>query len=101
MIDKISEEWLLRGFTCDLWIDPPGHCWAGYKHKKDELFMLLEGSVEIELDGKTLRPEIHEVILIPAHTLHTVCNIGNTESRWLYGIQMRNINTTSMKDFNR
>ena len=82
---KIAKEWQARGFSCGLWVDPPGQVWEDYVHSTDELLMIMEGSLELEMRGKTLRPAIGEEILIPAHTSHTVRNIGGTTARWLYG----------------
>lgn len=82
---KIAKDWKARGFSCDLWVDPPGQVWEDYVHATDELLMLMEGALELEMQGKTLRPAIGEEILIPAHTSHTVRNTGSTTARWLYG----------------
>jgi len=54
-------------------------------HDTDELFMVIEGDVELEMDGKKLRPKPNEDILILAHVVHSVRNLGQTQSRWLYG----------------
>ncbi|HEY3197953.1 MAG TPA: cupin domain-containing protein [Nitrospirales bacterium] len=80
-----AKDWQARGFSCGLWVDPPGQVWEDYMHSTDELLMLIEGALELEMQGKTLRPPIGEEILIPAHTSHTVRNIGGTTARWLYG----------------
>ena len=82
---QIAMDWKARGFTCGLWVDPPGQVWEDYVHSTDELLMLIEGTLELEMQGKTLRPAIGEEILIPAHTSHTVRNIGGRTARWLYG----------------
>jgi mannose-6-phosphate isomerase-like protein (cupin superfamily) len=82
---QITKEWQARGFSCGLWVDPPGQVWENYVHSTDELLMIMEGALELEMQGKTLRPAIGEEILIPAHTTHTVRNIGSTTARWLYG----------------
>jgi len=47
--------------------------------------MVLEGEVEFDIAGRVIRPAPGEEVLIPAGTLHTVRNLGNTTSRWLYG----------------
>jgi len=47
--------------------------------------MVVEGDVEFEIDGKVHRPAPGEELLIPARAMHTVRNLGRTESRWLYG----------------
>jgi mannose-6-phosphate isomerase-like protein (cupin superfamily) len=82
---KIGNYWKARGFSCGLWVDPPGQVWEDYVHSVDELLMLMEGALELEMQGKILRPGIGEEVLIPAHTSHTVRNIGGATARWLYG----------------
>lgn len=101
MLDKISQEWQLRGFSCDIWVDQPGKRWEDYSHHVDELFMLLKGKVELEIAGKISHPDINEVILIPANTKHSVRNIGTGESKWLYGYKITETNESDMKDFNQ
>ena len=54
-------------------------------HSTDELLLLIEGTLELEMHGKTLHPAVGEEVLIPAHTTHTVRNIGGTTARWIYG----------------
>ena len=82
---QIAKDWQARGFSCDLWVDPPGQVWEDYVHSTDELLMLMEGSLELEMQGQTFRPAIGEEVLIPARTAHTVHNTGGTTARWLYG----------------
>jgi mannose-6-phosphate isomerase-like protein (cupin superfamily) len=86
---KVEKDWRARGFSCGLWIDPPGQVWEDYQHEVDELLMLVEGEIELEMQGKILRPKVGEEVLIPAHTLHTVRNVGRVTSRWLYGYQRK------------
>lgn len=81
----ISNEWAARGFSCDLWVDRPGQRWEDYVHATDELVMVLEGEVEFEIDGTIHHPAIGEELFIPAGAVHSVRNIGETTSRWLYG----------------
>lgn len=81
----ISKDWATRGFSCDLWVDPPGQRWEDYVHASDELVMMIEGEVEFEIDGKVHHPAIGEELFIPAGAVHSVRNIGHTTSRWLYG----------------
>lgn len=81
----VERDWRARGFSCGLWTDPPGQEWRNFVHATDELVMLLEGEIELEFSGRTLRPSAGEEILIPARTSHTVRNVGNVTARWLYG----------------
>ncbi|MCP9473033.1 MAG: cupin domain-containing protein [Nitrospira sp.] len=84
-VDVIRQNWQARGFSCDLWTDPPGQVWENYVHEVDELVMVLNGDVEFEVAGEVHRPAIGEEIFIPAKARHSVRNRGATTSRWLYG----------------
>ena len=82
---RIETNWLERGFTCGIWEDPPKQRWEDFIHDQDELFMVIEGLVEIEIEGKTLRPSSGEEVFIPAGSLHSVRNLGARPCKWLYG----------------
>ncbi len=81
----VARGWRERGFSCGLWVDPPGQVWEDYVHPVDELVVLVEGEVEFEVEGRVHRPRVGEELRIPARTRHTVRNVGRGESRWLYG----------------
>jgi quercetin dioxygenase-like cupin family protein len=81
----ISKAWSARGFSCELWVDPPGQRWEDFVHRTDELVMVLEGEMEFEINGAISHPAAGEELFIPAGAVHAVRNIGNTTARWLYG----------------
>jgi len=81
----LAKNWSDRGFSCALWMDPPGQRWENYVHRTDELVMVIEGEVEFEIDGTIHHPAQGEELFIPAGAVHSVRNIGDTTSRWLYG----------------
>lgn len=81
----VETAWRVRGFSCGLWVDPPGQVWEDYVHSTDELLMVLEGELELEMRGTTFRPKTGEEVLIPARETHSVRNVGGTTARWLYG----------------
>lgn len=83
--EAVARGWRARGFSCGLWVDPPGQVWEDYVHDTDELVLLVEGRVEFEVDGRVHRPGVGEELLIPARARHTVRNLGPGQSRWLYG----------------
>lgn len=83
--ERVKQDWAGRGFSCGLWIDPPGRVWSDFVHETDELVMLVEGEQEFEMKGRKCRPRVGEELLIPAGTCHTARNVGKTTSRWLYG----------------
>lgn len=89
-ISSVRSAWHARGFSCDIWTDPPGQVWEDYRHTVDELVMVVEGEVEFEIGGKVIRPAVGEELFIPAGALHSVRNKARTVSRWLYGYSINN-----------
>jgi len=87
-VERVRKDWRARGFSCDTWVDPPGQTWERFVHSADEVAMVLEGTVEFEVDGKTSRPAPGEEVLIPKGAVHSVRNEGRTTARWLYGYRM-------------
>ena len=81
----VSKNWAARGFSCELWVDPPGQRWEGFVHNTDELVLVLEGELEFEINGEISHPKIGEELYIPAGAVHSVRNIGDSTARWLYG----------------
>lgn len=86
-IDKegVRAQWAGRGFSCELWIDPPDQVWHDFLHDVDELVLLLEGDCQIEMEGRTVRLHTGDELMIPAGTRHTVRNCGERAARWLHG----------------
>ncbi len=82
---KIAADWAARGFSCDLWTDPPGQRWEDFTHATDEVVIVLEGEMEFEVEGQGHHPQPSEELLIPAGAVHSARNIGCTTARWLYG----------------
>ena len=87
--DQIKKDWARRGYSCGLWVDPPGQLWEDYVHDTDELLMVLEGKLRLEISGKSQEVPPGKEIFIPAKALHTVENIGGTTARWLYGYKRK------------
>ena len=61
----IERDWLSRGFSCQLWVDPPGQRWEDFVHDTDELLVILEGKLELEMGGEVQRPAPGEEVFIP------------------------------------
>jgi mannose-6-phosphate isomerase-like protein (cupin superfamily) len=83
--EGVQANWARRGFTCELWIDPPNQVWHDFEHDVDELVFLLEGTCQIELPDRTVRMHAGDELVIPAGTRHTVRNCGDGPARWLHG----------------
>ena len=81
----VQADWAVRGFSCDLWVDPPGQRWEDFEHNTDEIVMVVEGEMEFEVDGVVHHPGLGEELLIPAGAVHSARNIGHSTARWLYG----------------
>ena len=47
---QIAANWAKRGFSCELWTDPPGRRWEDFAHATDELIVVMEG----EMDSRSL-----------------------------------------------
>ena len=88
-VDAVKAQWASRGFSFELWRDPPGRVWADFVHGVDELAMLLEGEIEFTVGGKSSRPAIGQELLIPAGVRHTVVNVGATANVWCFGYRVR------------
>ena len=81
----VRDDWYDRGFSCDIWIDPPGKIWTDFVHDTNEFLMLIDGENELEMDDNILHPKIGDEVLIPAGMSHTVRNIGLVTNHWFYG----------------
>lgn len=87
-LQDISREWLARGFSCESWEDAPGTCWENYRHDVDELWMCLQGTMELQIDQEIIHPDIGDEVLIPSGVIHSVRTLGNQDSIWLYGYRL-------------
>lgn len=87
--EEIRTQWEKEGFSCALWVDPPGQKWENFVHAEDEKVLLLEGKMEFEHGGrkKVLHPGDED--FIPAGEVHSARNIGKTTAYWLYGYRRR------------
>lgn len=84
-LERIAAHWAALGFSCDLWIDPPGQQWEDFHHDVDEVVLVVDGEMEFEIEGTIYHPEVGEEIFIPAGSLHSMRNLGKTVAQWLYG----------------
>jgi mannose-6-phosphate isomerase-like protein (cupin superfamily) len=83
--EKIKKDWDSRGYSFGIFKDPPGKIWADFVHRTDELVVLAEGEIEIEIEGKSQKPQVGDEVFIPANARHTVRNVGSTNNVWYYG----------------
>ncbi len=63
---RVAVSWAERGFSCDLWVDPPNQRCENFSHATDELVLVVEGTMEFEVAGDSLRLAQGEELLKPA-----------------------------------
>ena len=85
--DLIKQDWNSRGYSFGVFRYPPGQVWADFVHRPTELLVLVEGEIEVEIEGKSQRPQIGEEVYIPANAVHTVRNVGQRNNVWYYGYE--------------
>ncbi len=81
----VAEDWAARGYSCGLFVDPPGRTWEGFVHGTNELVTVAEGRLEIEIDGARLTAGPGDEVFIPKGAVHSVRNLHDGTTRWLFG----------------
>ena len=79
---SIKADWNSRGYSFGVFRNPPGRVWSDFVHRIDELVVLVEGEIEVEIEGKVQRPQIGEEVYIPANAVHTVRNVVRSNNVW-------------------
>ncbi len=83
--EEVARSWKERGYSCDLFIDPPGREWNDFVHSTNELVTVVEGRLQLTIDGKDIIAEPGDEVFIPQGVCHSVKNIHSATTRWLYG----------------
>ena len=91
---NVANDWHARGFSCGLWIDHAGREWSCHSRQTDELFMMMSGELELEMEGQSIQPSAGEEIRIPAGVPHIIRNVRGKTARWLYGQRQEAIDST-------
>ena len=74
-----------RGYSFDIFSDPPGQRWLGFVHAVDEIVVPIEGRVTLYVRGERFDPDVGDEVFIPAHALHDVITSDDSGSRWAFG----------------
>ena len=83
--DTVAADWRGRGYSCDLFVDPPGREWNDFVHATNELVTVAEGRLELTVGTTQLVAEPGDEVFIPRHCRHSVKNIHGGTTRWLFG----------------
>jgi mannose-6-phosphate isomerase-like protein (cupin superfamily) len=81
----VAADWAERGYSCDPFIDPPGREWNGFVHGTNELVAVTEGRLELTVGEVRLVAGPGDEVFIPQGAVHSVKNIHDATTYWLYG----------------
>lgn len=83
--EEVAASWSARGYSCDLFVDPPGREWNDFVHTTNEVVTVVEGRLHMTVDDQELVAEPGDEVFIPEGASHSVRNIHHGTTRWLYG----------------
>ncbi len=85
-IEKLKAEYQKKGFKCEITTSEPGEDWDSQEegHEAEEVYILLEGELELSLGGKTYRPAVGEVFVVPPHEPHNFKSNKFSRYYWIY-----------------
>jgi len=83
--EEVARSWSQRGYSCDLFIDPPGREWNDFVHSTNELVTVVEGKLRMTIEGNEFIAETGDEVFIPKGACHSVKNIHPRTTKWLYG----------------
>jgi quercetin dioxygenase-like cupin family protein len=83
--DQVARDWRQRGYSCDVFTDPPGREWNDFVHMTNELVTVMEGKLKLTIGGEEITVEPGDEVFIPKGICHSVKNISSSTTRWLYG----------------
>ena len=82
---NIAADWGARGYSCELFVDPPGREWKEFVHAANELVVVLDGTLKMTIGGEECIAQPGDEIFIPKGVCHSVRNVADRMTQWLYG----------------
>ncbi len=82
---KVAADWRTRGYSCALFVDPPGRAWTDFVHGSNELVTVAEGRLEVTVRNIRVVADPGDEVFIPKGARHSVRNIHSDATHWLYG----------------
>lgn len=82
---EVAQSWRQRGYSCDVFIDPPGREWNDFTHSTNELVTVVEGKLQMTIEGEEIIAEPGDEVFIPKEACHSARNIHHATTTWLYG----------------
>ncbi len=86
-VDKaaVEHDWRSRGYSCNWFVDPPGQEWNNFVHSTNELVTVVDGLLEMTIAGQSWIVHPGDEVFIPKGAVHSVKNIYDDTTTWLYG----------------
>ncbi|NQW00201.1 MAG: cupin domain-containing protein [Rhodospirillales bacterium] len=84
-LETIAADWRRRGYSCQVFVDPPGQRWEDFVHSCNEVVTVLEGRLEMEVSGEIVDMQPGDEVFIPRGAIHSVRNRHSGTSRWAFG----------------
>ncbi len=81
----VASDWQARGYSCRLFVDPPGQRWMDFVHQCNELVTVVEGRLEMIVADEQVFMEPGDEVFIPKGAVHSVINAHAGVSKWLFG----------------
>ncbi len=81
----VAQDWRVRGYSCEVFVDPPGREWNDFVHSVNELVTVVEGRLEMTVGDAQVIVEPGDEVFIPRRAPHSVKNVHAATTRWLYG----------------
>lgn len=81
----VADDWRARGYSCDLFVDPPGRQWLDFVHNCNELVTVVERRLDMRIGGRQYFVEPGDEVFIPKGARHSVINPHDGVTKWFYG----------------
>jgi mannose-6-phosphate isomerase-like protein (cupin superfamily) len=81
----VAADWRARGYSCGLFVDPPGREWNDFVHGTNELVTVVEGRLEMTVAEARVVVGPGDEVFIPRGAVHSLRNVHGGITRWLYG----------------
>ena len=82
---RVAADWRARGYSCALFVDPPGRAWTDFVHGSNELLAVADGRLEVTVRNVRVVAEPGDEVFIPKGAKHSVRNIHDDATHSLYG----------------
>ncbi len=83
--DEVAQDWRLRGYSCEVFTDPPEREWNDFVHSTNELVTVMIGKLRLIIGEEEILAEPGDDVFIPRGVCHSVKNVSASTTHWLYG----------------